>query len=758
MMLPLSKKTIELVAFLAMFLPASFLAAQEAWEFKPQLRYAAGTSTTQMVFEAYIEAETTNSAASSLYFSGATFALLFDSSLSDDALTALLETYTASETDLANNVASGGLNFVDGSAIFLTISRAPSNPPAQARACTPSSGSCEIIIGTFTIPSIVSGTTLSVAIGRYDDINNPGHVSVPATVDTPFVATFVPQGFSGSSVVTTDTELAFPPPAPAVTMSAAVTAVDESAVATIALSISPAAGSDLRLNYAIAADTDVTTADAVAADYVDAAAGSITISAGDTTANIEITVPDDNLAELAEVFVVTLSSVTAADSSTVLLGTGVTNTVTIAASNTPEVTLAGPAEVIQGYAATYTVDLSTEPTVDVVLTYAITGTATLVTHYTAPASGTATVDTTANTVTIPSGSTSGTFTIATINGAGNTNVVVTLSAPMGGGGETPTLGSIVAVLTSISDAIAILAPPTLSMSEGGGSAELVITAASLVGAPTTVAYTVTPGTAVAADHDAVSGDVMIPLGATSASISITAVDDDLFEMAESFMISLTNATSTVNVGIPSSAATTTVTIAANDTPEVTLEGPSDVVGGETVTYTVRLSTEPTADVTLDYVITGTAVLTTHYTGPASGTATVDTTVSTVTIPSGNTSGTFMIETVVGAGGESIVMTLSNPVGGGGEGPPASGVLTSTVDIVDVSLDLNGDGSVNGDDAVILYFASPESGVSTSLEREAIRRNILRAYSGLVDPGSAANAVLDPVLDRRSDCRQRLVGE
>ena len=77
---------------------------------------------------------------------------------------------------------------------------------------------------------------------------------------------------------------------------------------------------------------------------------------------------------------------------------------------------------------------------------------------------------------------------------------------------------------------------------------------------------------------------------------------------------------------------------------------------------------------------------------------------------------------------------------------ANGLLGNENPAAVDAVDINGDGSVNGDDAVILYFASPESGVSTSLEREAIRRNILRAYSGLADPGSATNAVLDPVLD------------
>ena len=654
------KRTVELVAFLAMFLPASFLAAQEAWEFKPQLRYVAGTSATQMVFEAYIEAEATNSAAPSLYFSGATFALLFDSSLSDDALTALLETYTASETDLENNVESGGFNLVEGGAIFITILRAPSNPPAQARSCTPSSGSCEIIIGTFTIPSIVPGTTLSVAIGRYDSVSE----ATPATVTNPAVAEFAPQGFSGASVVITDTPLAFPPPAPTVSMSAAVTAVDESAVATIALGISPAAGSNLTLNYAIAADTDVTTADAVAADYVDANTGSIMILAGNGVANIEITATDDNLAELAEVFVVTLSSVTAADGATVVLGTGVMNTVTIAASDPPEVTLAGPAEELRGNTATYTVNLSTEPTADVVMTYAITGTATAGTHYGDPASGTATVDTGASTVTIPSGSTSGTFAImTTIAGAGN-DITVTLSSPTGGGGETPTLGVGVAVTTDISDAIAISVPASLSLAEGE-SGSLVVTAASAVGADTTVSYTVTAGTAEEpADHDAVSGSVVISMSGTSASISITAAQDSLFEIAETFTVRLDSATSAADdVAVSSGAATTTVTIVedVSDAIVVSLAGDGAVREGGTATYEVTLTGgTSTAGVMVPYVLSGGATPGADYTAPS----------GSLTIGIGDASGTISIMTAddgPGDDGEMLTVTLGQPTGGGGPG-------------------------------------------------------------------------------------------
>ena len=454
----MSNKISRPVAFLVLLLPASFVVAQEVWTFTPKLRYDSGqTSATQMAFEAYIEASSSDTSASSLWFTSGEFAMLFDSStLDDDDLTALLAGYTGSQADLKGSVLSSYDSYTEDQKLILSYTKAPGSAPT--RSCVPVGGSCEIVLGTFTIPNIVSGTNLRVAWGRLDNLSNPDHVSNPATPDSPFKASFSPSGFTGTlDVDVTDTVLTFPPPAPVVTMSATKTAVDEGIVATIAVRVFPTPASALTLNYTIEADTDVATADAATADYSDANSGGITISAMSATADVEIAVIADNLAEIAEVFVVRLNSVTATDGSTVLLSTEVTNAVTIAASDTPEVALEGPVDVVvEGQTATYTMSLSTEPTENVVLDYTITGTAMATTHYGDPASGTATVDTALHTVTILSGATSGTFTILTRAGAGGESIIVTLSNPTGGGGETPTFAAgadSVAVTTNVMVAV-----------------------------------------------------------------------------------------------------------------------------------------------------------------------------------------------------------------------------------------------------------------------------------------------------------------
>ena len=659
-------KIIRLVAFLAVLLPASFVAAQETWTFTPRLEYAGGTTASQMVFEAYIDASSSDTSASSLWFVNAEFAMLFDSSnLEAAVLTTLLEGYTVSDADL-KGTQTGSDAYVEGNIVIISFAKAPGATPT--RSCTPTGGACRIVLGTFTIPNIAANTNLRVAWGRLDNLSIPDHVSSPATPDSPFQASFSPAGFTGTLTVNvTDTVLTFPPPAPTVTMSATTTAVDEIAVATIAVGVSPAPGSDLTLNYTIAADTDGLTMDAVVADYSDANSGTIMILSGNTAADIMITAVDDNLAEMAEVFVVTLSSVTATDGSTVLLGTEVENTVTIAANDTPEVTLAGPAEVLRGNTATYTVNLSTEPTADVVLAYAITGTATAVTHYGDPVSGTATVDATAFTVTIPSGDASGTFTIVTTTAAAGTNISVTLSAPMGGGGETPTLGAVV-VTTSISDAIAISVPATLTLNEGV-SEGLTVTAGSAVGADTTVTYTVTGGTAGAADYSVTGTSVVIPSGETEIDIPVSVTEDGLFEVAEIFTITLTDAASSAGDVAVSANATTTVTIAedVNDAIEVSLTGDGAVREGNTATYTVTLTGgTSTDDVTVPYIVSGTATSGADYTAPS----------SPVVIAAGSSSGVISIVTIDEGGGddgETLIVTLGAPTGGGG---PASSLTVN----------------------------------------------------------------------------------
>ena len=461
-------------------------------------------------------------------------------------------------------------------------------------------------------------------------------------------------------------------------MSAPGYAVTEGEVARISVAISPIAFSALTLSYIITTDTDDTTRNAEARDYTDANSGSLLVPADKLRASavIEINVADDNLAELAEVFVVTLSGVTAADGSTVRLDRDISSIVTIAANDTPELTLAGPAEIVEGQTASYTINLSTEPVADVMLFYAVTGTAAPTTHYAAPVSGTATVDTTAGTVTIPSGVSSADFSIATIHGAMGTNIVVTVSDPVGGGGETPVLGTAM-LSTSIRDATDLSIPTALSVNEAD-SVDLTVTAAAAVQADTTVEYTVTAGTAEAADYSATGNSITISADQTEAVIELMITDDNLVENAEIFTITLDRVQSSAD-DVELGAATTTITITEDtaDVIVVSLTGFSAVREGREAVYTVNVTGGvSTAAVVVNYTVAGTAGSGEDYTAPS----------GSLSIAEGEASGTIEIVTTddgIGDSGETLIVTLSRATGGGG--PAAALTVHSATNSVTTSL-------------------------------------------------------------------------
>ena len=208
----------------------------------------------------------------------------------------------------------------------------------------------------------------------------------------------------------------------------------------------------------------------------------------------------------------------------------------------------------------------------------------------------------------------------------------------------------------------ISVPRTLALEEGA-NATLTVTASSAAGADTTVAYTVTAGTAEAVDYAVTGTRVTIPMGQTMVGIPVRAVQDGLFERAETFTIRLDSVTSATNdVERSSSAFTTTVTIAedADDAISVSLAGDATVPEGGTATWTVSLTGgTSTANVVVPYTITGTATRGRDYTAPGS---------SAVTIDAGQASGMIEIATAddgPGDSGETLIVTLGVPTGGGG---------------------------------------------------------------------------------------------
>jgi hypothetical protein len=154
--------------------------------------------------------------------------------------------------------------------------------------------------------------------------------------------------------------------------------------------------------------------------------------------------------------------------------------------------------------------------------------------------------------------------------------------------------------------------------------------------PTEVSYTIAGTASAGADYTALSGTVIIPAFALSATIPVSVIDDDHVEGDETVAVTLvsTSGNPRVNVGAPSSAS---VVIHDNDTTTVSIAA-TDAAAGETPTnpgqFTVTLAngkTAPAGGVLISYSVGGTATPTGDYAAlsgsvliPAgSGSATID---------------------------------------------------------------------------------------------------------------------------------------
>ena len=170
--------------------------------------------------------------------------------------------------------------------------------------------------------------------------------------------------------------------------------------------------------------------------------------------------------------------------------------------------------------------------------------------------------------------------------------------------------------------------PSANVSEGS-AATFTVTLSQAVDAEVQVAWSapLAADAAEGADLSATSGTVTFAAnsraGATQ-SIAITATDDALSEIAETFTVTLGKVTSSLSsqVSLKIGASSATATIAESDPITVSIRGLSSVGEGNAATYTVSISGgTPTEDLTVDYATSdGTATAGTDYTAK-SGTLT-----------------------------------------------------------------------------------------------------------------------------------------
>ena len=386
------------------------------------------------------------------------------------------------------------------------------------------------------------------------------------------------------------------------------------------VTLSMAAGSDVALDWSTAADT-ATSGD----DYTAVTAGTLTISAGDTTGTLVVPTTEDVLAEADETFTVTMT------------GTTLPSGVTLGTANAPgtiedddtvmAAVTAGAPTVSEGSAASFEVVLTdATSTADVVVTYTVTGTATSGTDYTAPSGS----------LTITAGESSGTITIRTTSDSvldrGETLIVTLTGASTAG---TVTVDSTAATTTIVDSGTATVSVGAATAAEGD-DVEFVVTLSMAAGSDVALDWSTADDTATADDdYTAVTaGTLTISAGDTTGTLTVSTAEDRLAEADETFTVTMTG--TTLPSGVTLGTATATGTIEDDDTLTASVTaGASTVSEGSAASFEVVLTdATSTADVVVTYTVTGTATPGTDYTAPS----------GSLTITAGASSGTITIRT------------------------------------------------------------------------------------------------------------------
>lgn len=342
------------------------------------------------------------------------------------------------------------------------------------------------------------------------------------------------------------------------TLSIDSVAVDEghsgTTTATLTASLSGTHTVPVTANYTTTAGT------ATAGSDFTAKSGSLTIPAGQLTANVEIPIAGDTLYEADETFTVKLSSVQNAYAG------NLTGTVTITNDDPvpPAVaaTLNGPT-VADG-------DSGTSPAA-VTVTLASARSVPSTIHYTTE-DGTAKAGSdfqavTDAVVTVPAGHTQADLPVLVkgdtiVEGSESFTVKVTSY-------EGVTFANPTATVTISDDDTAVLSvvgPRKYEGASGNATANVKIAIAAPAAVDQHFPYQTVGGTAVAgSDYVAKSGTLTIPAGATTAYVPVSLIGDTRIERDETFYLKLGAATTTL-----STEGQATVTIANDDWPKVSV--------------------------------------------------------------------------------------------------------------------------------------------------------------------------------------------
>ncbi|TWT55071.1 Calx-beta domain protein [Rubripirellula amarantea] len=497
-------------------------------------------------------------------------------------------------------------------------------------------------ISTSTVTIAAGSSTANVTLSIVDDFDDEADVETAVVTMGTVTGAVKGVGVSHTLSINDNDD----PPA-IVSVSAASQEVDEDA-GTVSFDILLSKPSPFAINIPFTLTGTATRG----GDYT-SPPSPITIAAGETSLTVSITVLDDSEDEAdQETIVMTLETPDRAD-----LGASVVHTVTINDNDQPPpmVSMAAASQSVNEDVGNLTFDvaLTSASASEVTVPFTVSGTATDGSDFTL---------TTTSPLTFAAGSTTQTVTIAVADDSeleSSETVIVTLGTPTGA-----SLGTAITHTATIVDNE--VAPPTVNFTsvpqastENIGSFSVSIGLSEASTEAITIPFAL-GGTAIRdTDYTAPTDSFTIPAGATSATITVTVIDDAIDEPDETILITLGEA-SGVQLGTNIQY---TLTVLDNDDPVVnpptvgfSTASTNFTEATTTVVIDVELSATTTFEVTVPFTITGTATNGVDYTISS----------SPITIVAGSSTGSITVmyldDSIGEASQETIVLTLGTPTG------------------------------------------------------------------------------------------------
>ncbi|OBQ37069.1 MAG: hypothetical protein AN485_10105, partial [Anabaena sp. MDT14b] len=386
--------------------------------------------------------------------------------------------------------------------------------------------------------------------------------------------------------------------------------------------------------------------------------GTVNFAAGVSSATVTVTPTDDNIFESTETAILTLAT-----GAGYILGTTTSATVNITDNDLQPTISINDVSVTEGNSgttnATFTLTLSHPSSQPITVNYATAdGTAT-----------TADLDYNAATftVTFAPGETSKTVNVAvvgdiksenpetfTVNLSNATNATITKA--QGVGTITNDDLPIITLAATDSDAgettTGVTANPgTFTLTRTGDLTQAI-----------TVNYTLSGSATNGSDYSSLPGTVNFAAGVSSATVTVTPTDDNIFEGTETAILTLTTGTGYALDLITSAV----VNIADNDLPSISLAvSPASVVedGPSNLVYTFTRTGSTANALTVNYTVGGNATFNTDYTqtGASSFTATT----GNITFAAGSSTATLTVDPTADTtveSDETVVLTLATAPG------------------------------------------------------------------------------------------------